>query len=81
MWGAALQIGDLILASEEIYGDEGAMTSGGFLDMESLGFPLAEAGGERWFNRFPADPELLGRNHRLIAAQAGAGRRWRSARW
>ena len=73
--GSGLQIGDLILASEEIYGDEGAMTSGGFLDMEALGFPLAEAGGERWFNRFPADPELLGRNHRLIAAQAGAERR------
>jgi futalosine hydrolase len=49
--GSGLQIGDLILASEEIYGDEGAMTSGGFLDMEALGFPLAEAGGERWFNR------------------------------
>jgi futalosine hydrolase len=73
--GSDLQSGDLILASEEVYGDEGAMTSDGFLDMEALGFPLAEAGGERWFNRFPADPELLGRNHRLIAAQAGAGRR------
>ena len=73
--GSGLQIGDLILASEEIYGDEGAMTGGGFLDMEALGFPLAEAGGERWFNRFPGDPELLGRNHRLIAAQAGAERR------
>jgi len=73
--GSGLQIGDLILASEEIYGDEGAMTSDGFLDMEGLGFPLVEAGGEQWFNRFPADPELLGSNHRLIAAQTGKGRR------
>jgi len=73
--GSGLQIGDLILASEEIYGDEGAMTSDGFLDMEGLGFPLVETGGERWFNRFPADPELLGSNHRLIAAQTGKGRR------
>jgi futalosine hydrolase len=73
--GSGLQIGDLLLASEEIYGDEGAMTSDGFLDMEGLGFPLAEADGERWFNRFPTDPELLGRNQRLVAAQSGKGRR------
>lgn len=72
---SGLQIGDLILASEEIYGDEGAMTSTGFLDMQALGLPVTEAGGELWFNRFPTDPELLGRSHRLIAAQAKRGRR------
>jgi len=73
--GSGLQIGDLLLASEEIYGDEGALTSAGFLDMEKLGLPLAEAGGDHWFNRFPADPELLGRNQQLIVAQSGNGRR------
>jgi len=74
--GSGLRIGDLILASEEVYGDEGALTSNGFLDMQSLGFHLVEAaGGERWFNRFPADPELLGHSHRQIAAQAKAGQR------
>jgi futalosine hydrolase len=74
--GSGLKIGDLVLASEELYGDEGALTPTGFLDMRELGFPLAEApGGERWFNRFPTDPELLGRSHRQIAAQAQAGRR------
>jgi futalosine hydrolase len=62
-----LQIGDLVLATEEIYGDEGVAAPEGFLDMQALGFPLAEHGGERWFNRFPADPELLAHGHRLIA--------------
>lgn len=73
--GSGLRIGDLVLASEEVYGDEGALTSDGFLDMQSLGLPLAEADGERWFNRFPADPELLARGHRLVAAQEGPNRR------
>jgi len=73
--GSGLQIGDLLLASEEIYGDEGALTSAGFLDMEKLGLPLAEAAGDHWFNRFPADPELLSHNQRLITAQVGSGRR------
>jgi futalosine hydrolase len=43
--------------------------------MQSLGMALAEAGGECWFNRFPADPDLLNRSHRLIATQAGKNRR------
>jgi len=74
--GSGLRIGDLILASEEVYGDEGAQTSDGFLDMQALGFPLAEAAdGERWFNRFAADPVLLGQSHRQITAQVKAGQR------
>jgi len=64
---SGLKVGDLVLASEEIYGDEGAATPDGFLDMQALGFPLAERGGEKWFNRFPADPELLAQGHRLIS--------------
>jgi futalosine hydrolase len=73
--GSGLQIGDLVLASEECYGDEGAQARDGFLDMQALGFPLAEARGKRWFNRFPVDPELLARSHRLISEQLGRERR------
>jgi futalosine hydrolase len=56
---AALEIGEVTLASEEIFGDEGAITPNGFLDMEALGFPLVLAGTTRHFNRFAADPRLL----------------------
>lgn len=63
---SGLNVGDLILASEEIYGDEGVAAPDGFLDMQQLGFALAERGGERWFDRFPTDPELLAHGHRLL---------------
>ena len=63
---SGLNTGDLILASEEIYGDEGALTPGGFLEMQSLGFPLAEYGGEKWFNRYPVDADLLAHGHALV---------------
>ena len=73
---SGLKIGDLVLATEELYGDEGALTPCGFLDMQALGFPLTEAAdGERRFNRFPTDPELLGHGHRQVAAQLPPGRR------
>lgn len=72
--GSNLTTGDLVVASEEIYGDEGAVTSAGFLDMQTLGFPLAEHGPDRWFNRFPADADLVTRGHRLIVQRLGGGR-------
>lgn len=72
---SGLKVGDLVLASEEVYGDEGAVTPDGFLDMRSLGFPLAERGGERWFNRFPVDPELLAHGQRLIVQALDAQQR------
>lgn len=46
--------GDLAVATEEAYGDEGAESAQGFLGLEELGFPLWEEGGRRFFNRFPA---------------------------
>lgn len=70
-----LRVGDLALATEEIYGDEGVAAPNGFLDMQTLGFPLAERGGEKWFNRFPADPELLAHGHHLITRALGAKQR------
>mgnify|MGYP001427393305 CR=1 FL=1 len=72
---SGLKIGDLVVASEEIYGDEGAATPAGFLDMQALGFALAERGSDHWFNRFPADADLLTRGHRLIAQALGTRHR------
>lgn len=54
--GSGLAPGDLALASREIFGDEGAVTPDGFLDLEALGFPLLRRGSARYFNTFPLDP-------------------------
>lgn len=67
--GHGLKIGDLLLASEEVYGDEGALTPDGFLDMQELGLPLVERAAEKWFNRFPADPEMLAHAQRVLGRE------------
>ncbi len=51
--GRDLQIGDVALASEEIYGDEGVMTPAGFLDMQKIGFPLCSNDDASYFNHLP----------------------------
>jgi futalosine hydrolase len=40
--GSGLAIGDVACADSECYGDLGATSPGGFLDMQALGFPLVE---------------------------------------
>jgi futalosine hydrolase len=41
--GSGLQIGDVVCAASECYGDLGAASPSGFLDMKALGFPVVEA--------------------------------------
>ncbi|MDY0213867.1 MAG: futalosine hydrolase [Desulfuromonadaceae bacterium] len=55
---SGLSIGDLALASEELYADEGAITPNGFLSMSELGLPLLERDGTRYFNSFPTNQHL-----------------------
>jgi futalosine hydrolase len=50
---------DLALASEEIAGDEGVLTAGGFRDTTEIGIPLVQTGRKVLHNRFPAAPDLL----------------------
>ncbi|HEY7746950.1 MAG TPA: futalosine hydrolase [Desulfuromonadales bacterium] len=74
--GSGLEVGDLALATTEIYGDEGVLTLTGFLDMEAIGLPLAERDGVQLFNRFPVDPQLLDRARPLLTQAAeSTGRR------
>jgi len=74
--GSGLEVGDLALATCEIYGDEGVQTPGGFLDLEALGFPLVDRGGQRLFNHFPVAAALLERAAPPLAQAAeAAGRR------
>lgn len=40
---AALGTGDVVCAASECYGDLGATSPAGFLDMEALGFPVVES--------------------------------------
>lgn len=49
---SGLQVGDVVCASSECYGDLGATSPAGFLDMKTLGFPVVEA-PTRLFNDLP----------------------------
>jgi futalosine hydrolase len=50
---SGLKVGDLAIATEEIFGDEGVQTPDGFLDMEQLGLSLATYQNEPLFNKIP----------------------------
>src|SRR5687768_11696543 len=49
---SGLQIGDVVCASSETYGDLGATSPSGFLDMKALGFPIVESPAPL-FNELP----------------------------
>jgi futalosine hydrolase len=49
---SGLQVGDVVCAETECYGDLGATSPSGFLDMRALGFPIVEA-PTRLFNELP----------------------------
>ncbi|HUG52191.1 MAG TPA: futalosine hydrolase [Vicinamibacteria bacterium] len=52
--GSGLETGDVVCAESETYGDLGAESPDGFLDMRALGFPVIE-GTPPVFNRLPLD--------------------------
>jgi futalosine hydrolase len=54
--GSGLAIGDLAMASEEILGDEGVITSAGWLDFQAMGLPLLVQGDRRYYNEIPLPP-------------------------
>ena len=49
---SGLEIGAVVCAESECYGDLGAQSAEGFLDMRALGFPLIE-GPEAVYNKLP----------------------------
>ncbi|HAW95296.1 MAG: futalosine hydrolase [Phycisphaerae bacterium] len=53
--GFTPDIGDVIVASESVYHEEGLVTSKGFSDTSEMGFPLGSFPG----NRVPGSPHLL----------------------
>jgi futalosine hydrolase len=48
-----LKVGDLAMATAEMYGDEGVLTTDGWHSLELIGIPAVSRNGEEYFNRFP----------------------------
>lgn len=69
---SGLQIGDVVCASEEIYGDLGADSPAGFLDMKQLGFPVV-AGETPLFNEIPMSVFPLTRRERFVTVSTCTG--------
>ena len=58
--GSGLAVGDVVWAESECYGDLGAASPQGFLDMQAMGFPVI--GGEApVYNVFPVELRRAGR--------------------
>lgn len=55
---SGLQVGDVAVATEEIYGDEGVDTPDGWMSCEGIGIPLLQREGVDYFNTFPTDSQL-----------------------
>ncbi|MBI5196082.1 MAG: futalosine hydrolase [Nitrospirae bacterium] len=56
---SVLAVGDIAVASKEIYGDEGVMSPGGWKDLRAIGIPVAQVGKKKYFNEFPLDKKFL----------------------
>jgi futalosine hydrolase len=65
--GSGLAIGDLAVASEEILGDEGVVTSGGWLDFRAMGLAMLVQGERRYYNEIPLSPYAVDRALQLAA--------------
>lgn len=55
--GSGLAVGDLALASTEIFGDEGVATGQGFRDLAGMKLPMRKTSGQ-FFNTWPIDQRL-----------------------
>jgi len=51
--GSGLTVGDLAVATAEIYGDEGVLTVDGWHTLEIIGIPSVERKGNRYSNEMP----------------------------
>jgi futalosine hydrolase len=67
-----LAIGDLALASCEIFGDEGVITPEGFLDLAAMRLPLLVSPEGPHYNDYPVDPAWRKRAEQALAPFAAA---------
>ena len=71
--GSSLEPGDVVCAESETYGDLGADSPRGFLDMEDLGFPVIR-GEKPLFNRLPLDVYPVTRRVPFVTCATCTGR-------
>lgn len=69
---AGLKIGDVVCAEAEVYGDLGAQSPSGFLDMKALGFPVVAA-AEPIFNELPLQLFPTTRRVRFVTVSTCTG--------
>jgi futalosine hydrolase len=55
---SGLLTGDIAVASREIYGDDGVITSKGWRGMKETGIPVLKTGNKSYFNEYPLDINL-----------------------
>jgi futalosine hydrolase len=55
---SGLRPGDIAVASQEFYADEGVSLKDGFHTLQTIGIPLMKVGRRRYFNAFPLDAGL-----------------------
>ena len=67
---SALAVGDLAIATMDLFGDEGVLTPDGWHGMERIGIPVIEKHGECFFNTFPLTRWGLDKAA-YVAAEAG----------
>lgn len=61
-----LEVGDLALASAEVFADEGSDSESGFLDLEELDLPLCQLGETSLYNRLPTNSRLFASAHDVL---------------
>lgn len=57
--GSGLNVGDIAMASKEIYGDEGVAGLKCWKGLDELGIPVVQIGRKKYFNEFSSDTSLL----------------------
>lgn len=67
--GSGLRIGDLAVATREIFADTGVLQAEGMLDLKQMGLPLLERNGVPSFNAFPLSTPLLKQALKSAAAR------------
>jgi futalosine hydrolase len=66
--GSGLDVGDVALGTQAVYGDEGVQTPSGWLSTEGIGIPLWQSGETRSFNTFPLDAARVERARTALSA-------------
>lgn len=69
---SGLHVGDVVCAETECYGDLGATSPTGFLDMEALGFPIVDAPA-RLYNVLPMQVFPVQRRVRFVTMTSCTG--------